>query len=255
MINIDLTLTGITGSSATANQTSQLSSLSAQSFTELLSEAFSETLSKLGINPSSIQLSFQDEPSQTSAASQTPAASATPATIQTPVATQTATASQAPAASAATVASLTSAASLISATAVAPPTTSTPTIASTPATASSTGSSSQTWYASTPADDAYWAAQPAAVQQLRGIQDINERKDLGEQLASEGYSIDVPIMVWGWDAGKVTAARESYGYTWVPSALQQPVAAAPGITGGGITPYDPNNPPSGSIQVPPAQNS
>jgi hypothetical protein len=62
-------------------------------------------------------------------------------------------------------------------------------------------------------------------------------------------------MVWGWDAGKVTAARESYGYTWVPSALQQPVAAAPGITGGGITPYDPKNPPSGSIQVPPAQNS
>src|ERR1039457_4176435 len=249
MINIDLTLTGITGSSATATPTSQLSSLSAQSFTELLSEAFSETLSKLGINPSSIKFSFQDEPSQTSAASQTPAASATPATIQTPVATQTATASQAPAASAAAVASL------ISATAVAPPTTSTPTIASTPATASSTGSSSQTWYASTPADDAYWAAQPAAVQQLRGIQDINERKDLGEQLASEGYSIDVPIMVWGWDAGKVTAARESYGYTWVPSALQQPVAAAPGITGGGITPYDPNNPPSGSIQVPPAQNS
>ena len=87
------------------------------------------------------------------------------------------------------------------------------------------------------------------MQQLRGIQDLGERQALGEQLANEGYSIDVPIMVWGWDAGKVTAARESYGYTWVPSALQQPLSAAPGVTGPGITPYDPNNPPSGSIQV------
>jgi hypothetical protein len=78
---------------------------------------------------------------------------------------------------------------------------------------------------------------------------MDERQALGEQLANEGYSIDVPIMIWGWDPGKVTAARESYGYTWVPSALQQQVSAAPGITGGGITPYNPTNPPSGSIQV------
>jgi hypothetical protein len=81
------------------------------------------------------------------------------------------------------------------------------------------------------------------------MEDLGAREQLGSQLASEGYSIDVPIMIWGWDAGKVTAARESYGYTWVPSADQQPVAAAPGITGGDFTAYNSTDPPSGSIQV------
>jgi hypothetical protein len=56
-------------------------------------------------------------------------------------------------------------------------------------------------------------------------------------------------MVWGWDAGKTTQLRQGFGYTWVPSAMQQPVAAAPGIVGAGITPYDPNHPPPGSISV------
>lgn len=98
-------------------------------------------------------------------------------------------------------------------------------------------------------DDAYWAQQPTAIQQLRNIQDPDQRKALGEQLASEGYSIDVPIMIWGWDAAKITAARESYGYTWVPSALQQPLSAAPGIQSPALNPYDPKHAPAGAIQV------
>jgi hypothetical protein len=230
MINIDVTL-GSTGTSsgaaASSTQTAQLSSLSAQSFTTLLSEALSETLSKFGIDPNSIKLTVQDTPSQTLAASQSPA------TSQTPAGGQTASVSQTPAATV----NLAAIAPAVVAPAIVTP-------------ASSTAAThSNTWYASTPADDAYWSKQPAAVQQLRGIEDLDERKQLGEQLASEGYSIDVPIMVWGWDAGKVTAARESYGYTWVPSAMQQPVSAAPGITGAGIVQYDPSHPPSGSIQV------
>jgi len=109
--------------------------------------------------------------------------------------------------------------------------------------------------ASTPAaapqsvDDAYWAKQPAAVQQLRNIQDPGERALLGTQLASEGYSIDVPIMVWGWDAGVTTQLRHSYGYTWVPSALQQNIPEAPGINTPGLARYDPAHPPAGSITV------
>jgi hypothetical protein len=105
------------------------------------------------------------------------------------------------------------------------------------------------WYANDPVDDAYWAKQPAAVQQLREIDDRDQRMALGTQLAHQGYNIDVPIMMWGWDAGKVTAMRQSNGYTWVPSALQDPVTAAPGLTGPGITPYDPLHPPAGSILV------
>src|SRR5271170_6308024 len=84
------------------------------------------------------------------------------------------------------------------------------------------------WYASNAADDAYWAKQPDAVQQLREIESEPQRYQLASQLASEGYSIDVPVMVWGWDAGLTTQLRETDGYTWVPSALQQPISEAPG---------------------------
>ena len=105
------------------------------------------------------------------------------------------------------------------------------------------------WYANDPVDDAYWAKQPAAIQQLREIDDPDKRLEVGTQLAHQGYSVDVPIMIWGWDAGKVTAMRQSLGYTWVPSALQEPVQAAPGLTGPGIKPYDALHPPPGSILV------
>jgi hypothetical protein len=56
-------------------------------------------------------------------------------------------------------------------------------------------------------------------------------------------------MVWGWDPGKTMAMRQDMGYTWVPSALQPSVTATPGLTAPGMTPYDPKNPPAGSIAV------
>ena len=115
-----------------------------------------------------------------------------------------------------------------------------------PAAPASTG---KHWYASDPRDDAYWASQPPEVQQLREIDDIDARKTLGQQLAGAGYKIDGPIMIWGWDAGKVMDMRHANGYSWVPSASQPSVTAAPGMGGGGITPYDATNPPPGSIIV------
>jgi hypothetical protein len=98
-------------------------------------------------------------------------------------------------------------------------------------------------------DQAYWASQPAAVQQLQDIQNPTQRAEAAEQLAEKGYSIDVPIMVWGWDPAATTAARQSMGYTWVPSALQQPVQVSPGLNYAGDTSYNPANPPAGSITV------
>jgi hypothetical protein len=97
-------------------------------------------------------------------------------------------------------------------------------------------------------DDAYWAAQPAAVQQLQNIQNPTQRTEVATQLAQEGYTIDVPIMVWGWDPAATTAAREAMGYTWVPSALQPPVEVAPGLTFAGSS-YNPAVAPAGSITV------
>lgn len=100
------------------------------------------------------------------------------------------------------------------------------------------------------ADDAYWSRQPAAVQQLRYLAHENDREVLGRDLAAKGYAIDVPIMVWGWDAEQTMALRQSYGYTWVPSATSQGIQEAPGIHLPGLIAYDPHNPPPGSILVP-----
>lgn len=96
-------------------------------------------------------------------------------------------------------------------------------------------------------DEAYWASQPAAVQQLQYVNPA-DRLELATQLANEGYTIDVPIMVWGWDPATTMATRQADGYTWVPSALQQPIEVAPGLTFDGQS-YNPNNPPAGSITV------
>jgi hypothetical protein len=96
--------------------------------------------------------------------------------------------------------------------------------------------------------DAYWAAQPAAVQQLRNVSDFGERSTLAQQLADQGYTIDKPIMVWGWDPMKTMLTRKMYGYSWVPS-YNQASASTPGLALPGQTPYDAGNPPPGSIAV------
>ena len=96
-------------------------------------------------------------------------------------------------------------------------------------------------------DQAYWASQPAAVQQLENVNPA-DRTELATQLANEGYSVDVPIMVWGWDPATTMATRQADGYTWVPSALQQNVQVAPGLTFNGQS-YNPASPPTGSITV------
>lgn len=98
-------------------------------------------------------------------------------------------------------------------------------------------------------DQAYWASQPPEIQALPGIADPDQRTSRGAELATKGFTIDVPIMVWAWDAYLVMTMREQYGYTWVPSALQPPIRIAPGLMQQGVVPYDPEHPPLGSIKV------
>lgn len=97
--------------------------------------------------------------------------------------------------------------------------------------------------------DAYWATQPPEVQALRNIPDDGDRMTAAHQLASKGYAIDVPIMVWGWDPLTTMMIRQNYGYTWVPSATQANIVAGPGISFPGVADYDPKAPPAGSIKV------
>ncbi len=98
-------------------------------------------------------------------------------------------------------------------------------------------------------DQAYWASQPPEVQALPGIADSVQRATQAATLATDGFTVDVPIMVWGWDAYLVMTMRAQFGYTWVPSALQPPVTIAPGIAQPGVVAYDPLHPPPGSIKV------
>ena len=98
-------------------------------------------------------------------------------------------------------------------------------------------------------DKAYWASEPPELQALPAIEDLTQRSTRAAVLATQGFIVDVPIMVWGWDPYLVMTMRENYGYTWVPSALQSNVTVAPGVTQPGAVAYDPTHPPQGSIKV------
>lgn len=97
--------------------------------------------------------------------------------------------------------------------------------------------------------EAYWATQPAAVQQLMNIDNEADRFALAKDLSDQGYAIDVPIMVWNWDPLATMVVRRNTGYTWVPAAGQDSVKVAPGIQFPNLPTYDPDNPPAGSIPV------
>jgi hypothetical protein len=98
-------------------------------------------------------------------------------------------------------------------------------------------------------DQLYWAHQPPETRALPAIDDETQRTARAIELAGKGFIVDVPIMLWLWDALKCMQLRQSYGYTWVPSAMQPPIHVAPGLFFPGQPPYDPLHPPPGSILV------
>ncbi len=98
--------------------------------------------------------------------------------------------------------------------------------------------------------DAYWSAQPAAVQALRYMPQGTEKNALALSLASQGYKIDTEIMVMGWDPQMTMVARAAYGYTWVPSYGQPAINVQPGVSDPYVpSNYNPGVPPPGSIIV------
>ena len=99
-------------------------------------------------------------------------------------------------------------------------------------------------------DQIYWAHQPPETRALPTIDDETLRTARAIELAGKGFIVDVPIMIWLWDALKCMQIRQSYGYTWVPSALQPPIAIAPGMSVPGQPVYDPAHPPAGRYPAP-----
>lgn len=80
--------------------------------------------------------------------------------------------------------------------------------------------------------------------------DIGQRQALAQALEQQGYTIDVAVDIWGWDPAKTSMLRAMYNYTWVPSATQQNVQVAPGLTAGALAVYNPSQAPAGAILVP-----
>jgi len=247
MIHMHGMLSSDTNTSAAGQTSFPLSQSRLDSFHGALSEAVSSTLEKFGIHPNDVKISITraSEDSKTPAPPNSTVRTAPP-TPGTPSPSSDSTASSSAAAGPPdggydpflqaaydNPAQITSVQSSTKSTA-----------------GSATASTTTPADAQEAFDNAYWAQQPAAVQPLRDMQNQEQRTTLATQLASEGYSIDVPIMVWGWDPSLVTSMREADGYTWVPSALQNPIEAAPGFSGyGTVAAYNPNEPPAGSIAV------
>lgn len=97
--------------------------------------------------------------------------------------------------------------------------------------------------------EAYWAAQPAEVQAIMDQTTEEGRLTLAHELVDKGFTIDVPIMVWGWDPLTTMIVRRAQGYTWVPSAKMPNVQVAPGVMFPGLPTYRPDVVPEGAIPV------
>jgi len=241
--NLSLTETNpaTAGSNNSSNSPSNLAS-----FETALSDAISTTFKQFGIDPSSVNISITPESSGSNPAPATSTAppSNSPATDSSPAPydpfLQAASNKSIPGATTTTAPASSSAPATSAATSNAAP------VSGTPANATAASNNADPTQAF---DDAYWAQQPSAVQALRNMQP-EQRAAAAHSLAAEGYTIDVPIMVWGWDPSITTDLRQSFGYTWVPSALQNPVETMPGNAAlPGMTAYNPNQPPAGSIPV------
>lgn len=108
--------------------------------------------------------------------------------------------------------------------------------------------------ANTLTNEIYWASRDPRIQALQQLNNINDgdgkaaRYDAAIALAQQGLIIDAQIDGWGIDAAQEMSLRAFYGYTWWPSIIQPP-PSVPGHVLSGQTPYDPNNPPAGSVKV------
>src|SRR5271154_7344422 len=100
-----------------------------------------------------------------------------------------------------------------------------------------------------PFDAAYWASQPPAIQQFRGMSK-DDAVALAAELFAAGYLIDYIIMVDGWDPYVTMALRVQGGWTWTYSMNQTVTTSSPNNHVPGLADYNPDPPyPPNSIEV------
>lgn len=108
-------------------------------------------------------------------------------------------------------------------------------------------------FAQTPAENfgnAYWMSVSPEVRALKVMEPFSAaRLEKAVQLAASGNVIDHQIQALGSNPWETMMLRKAYGYTWVPSLLQDPIIIAPGLTIPGVPSYNPNKPPAGSVKV------
>lgn len=96
----------------------------------------------------------------------------------------------------------------------------------------------------------YWASKTPEVLALNNLEPFSPaRIAKAVELAKSGVKIDMVVDAWGSQPWYAMKNRIMYGYTWVPSILQEPVCSAPGVDFPGCTRYNAANPPVGSIKV------
>ena len=97
-------------------------------------------------------------------------------------------------------------------------------------------------------NDAYIASKPLEVQALFSMGSDEARAAKGQELAYK-YLLCKRIDINNGDPWTVMLTWLDLGYTWMPSALQDPLTVAPGLNDQHDPPYDPLNPRPGSIKV------
>lgn len=96
----------------------------------------------------------------------------------------------------------------------------------------------------TATDDDYWNAQSAAVRVLR----TNPDPVLARKLAAQGNKILPGLSSGGGqDAMLLICNWLQQGWSWVPVLFQELPQLPPGVVDPGYIPYDPKNPPPGSL--------
>lgn len=69
-------------------------------------------------------------------------------------------------------------------------------------------------------DKLWWAAQPPRVRGLKDLPVDTSRTALALELAQQGFTIFIPVCVYGWSPYGVMSCYAANGFKWVPALLQ-----------------------------------